>query len=127
MPGIFLDKTYFFFPLLKILIPQNPNKLGLRKTLLEKAHNFDTATSGQNQSEDEKASASQKTLWDKTTIACCRGNPAQATGASPRPRTRWAREPQTCVLPVIGVLVPKSLRFNKLLRVLELQPLSFGF
>lgn len=101
--------------------------LDLRKTLLEKAHKFDTAMSHQNKSKDEKASASQKMLWDKTTIACCRGNPAQATDASPRPRTMRAREPQTCVLPVIGVLVPKSLRFNKLLRVLELQALSFGF
>jgi len=78
-----------------MLTSQNPTLVGLWKAFLEKARNFDTTTSGQNQSEEEKAFESQKSSWGKTSIACCRGNPAQAKAASPRLRMGQARQPQT--------------------------------
>lgn len=52
-----------------MLMPHNPTMLGLRKTSLEKAHNFDTTKRSKNQSEDKKASERQKMLWDRENIA----------------------------------------------------------
>lgn len=76
---------HFLLPLLEVLLPQNPTTLVLRKAWLEKDHNFDTSD----------------TFWPlKAKKHCGVRQIIWVTGARPRWKMRWERQPLSHVFPV---------------------------